>query len=210
MNKFLEHKKPSEVKGRLPPTSQGTARGNVKNALRSLKRAGSDPLQEPWIVDCDSSEGRAKWQDGISPCITVSRGAGHWVTNRGRRLTKEEMMRLQGMDPTTFKLAVSETQLGKQLGNTMSVNVLERLFARLLPAARLVRHGDVKDRWASGLAVRMLARTRGKTFKALSASAKKAIASKKAIANEEPTSRTGKRRVASSFAAAALKRSRKN
>eukprot|EP00420_Gonyaulax_spinifera_P000864 CAMPEP_0197933404 /NCGR_PEP_ID=MMETSP1439-20131203/110107_1 /TAXON_ID=66791 /ORGANISM="Gonyaulax spinifera, Strain CCMP409" /LENGTH=31 /DNA_ID= /DNA_START= /DNA_END= /DNA_ORIENTATION= len=29
----------------------------------------------------------------------------------------------------------------------MSVNVLERLFARILPAAGLVRHGTLADRW---------------------------------------------------------------
>merc|ERR1712194_464674 len=96
-----------------------------------------------------------------------SRGAGHWVTNRGRRLQKTEMMRLQGMNPTKFHVAVSDTQLGKQLGNTMSVNVLERLFVRLLPAAKLVRAGALKDRWASGQAVKALARTRGLGFKSM-------------------------------------------
>mmetsp|Transcript_120666 Transcript_120666/g.352407 ORF Transcript_120666/g.352407 Transcript_120666/m.352407 type:complete len:108 (+) Transcript_120666:3-326(+) len=60
------------------------------------------------------------------------------------------MMRLQGMRPESFKLAVSETQLGKQIGNAMSCNVLERLFVRVLPAAGLVRHGTLRDRWGSG------------------------------------------------------------
>lgn len=73
-------------------------------------------------------------------------------------------MRLQGMNATQFRVAVSESQLGKQLGNTMSVNVLERLFTRVLPAARLVRHGDLTDRWADGTAMRVLAGTCGQGF----------------------------------------------
>lgn len=172
MQFFLERKKPSEIAG-LPPKSQGTALKNVQTAIRTLKREGSDPLDEPFIVDCDSSPDRSKWCDGVSPCITVSRGAGHWVTNLGRRLRKEEMMRLQGMDPTQFTVAVSENQLGRQLGNTMSVNVLERLFAKLLPAARLAKRSEVKDRWASGQALKKLANTRGRGFKAMSAKQRK-------------------------------------
>jgi len=89
-----------------------------------------------------------KYKKGVSFCLTCSRAGGHWLTNRGRRMTKAEMMRLQGMRPATFKLAVSERQLGKQIGNAMSVNVLERIFARALPAARLVAN-DVFDRWAT-------------------------------------------------------------
>merc|ERR1719421_1318591 len=72
------------------------------------------------------------------------------------------MMRLQGMNPTTFKLAVSQAQIGRQLGNTMSVNVLERLFVRLLPAAGLAR--KVPDRWENGEAAKELSQTRGKSF----------------------------------------------
>ena len=34
---------------------------------------------------------------------------------------------------------------GKQLGNTMSVNVLERIFARVLPAAGLAKPGALVD-----------------------------------------------------------------
>jgi len=98
----------------------------------------------------------------MCPCITVSRGEGHWVTSRGRHTKKQEMMRLQGMDPTKFTVAVTQAQLGKQLGNTMSVNVLERLFVCLLPAANLVKKNEVKDRWENGSALKDLIKTIGK------------------------------------------------
>merc|ERR1711935_1037171 len=136
-----------------------------------VKREGSDPTKEAFIVDCDSSPRRSVITNGYSPCITCSRGAGHWLTNRGRRMLKTEMMRLQGMDPTKFTVAVSENRLGHQLGNTMSVCVLERLFTRLLPAAKLVP-GTIKDRWASGQALKKLMATRGKSFKGMRSKAK--------------------------------------
>ena len=49
----------------------------------------------------------------------------------------DEMLRLQGFQPSQFRTVVSSSELGKQCGNAMSVNVLERVLAKLLPAARL-------------------------------------------------------------------------
>jgi DNA (cytosine-5)-methyltransferase 1 len=201
INKFLERKSTKAIDTNLPPKSQGTARANVMKHLRKLKRSDSDPLKEPFIIDCDSSADRSKFVKDATPCITVSRGAGHWVTSRGRRLLKAEMMRLQGMNPTEFKVAISEAQLGKQLGNTMSVNVLERIFVRLLPAAKLVRVNDVKDRWQSGEALKKLSATRGRGFKKMAARALQARSV------TPPPSRSLKR-TASSPSSRSLKRQR--
>jgi len=206
IEQFLERRDSKLVSEGLPPSSQSTARGNVIRALREVKREGSDPAKEAFIVDCDSSPGRSVVVRGYSPCITCSRGAGHWVTNRGRRMLKTEMMRLQGMDPTKFTVAVSNAQLGKQLGNTMSVCVLERLFTRLLPAAKLVRGGIVKDRWENGQAVKKLAATRGQGFKGMSAKSKKACA--KGVCGVDTTAAGPKKRSASNSAGGAAKRQR--
>lgn len=124
-----------------------------------------NPKQTTFILDCDSSPGRSKAIKGYSPCITRSRGSGHWITSRGRRMTREEMMRLQGMNPISFNLVVSLSQLGQQIGNSMSLNVLERLFVRLLPAADLSE--KLVDRWETGQALEALKRSRGKTFKSV-------------------------------------------
>ena len=75
------------------------------------------------------------------------------------------MLRLQGMCPTEFTVAVTDAQLRKQLGNAMSVNVLERLLVRVLPAAGLVQHGVLVDRWENGEAVKRLTGTIGMGFK---------------------------------------------
>jgi len=146
---FLEPREGMPTRTDLPPRSQGTARANVMRALRELQKAGHDPLNETWVVDCDSSAGRSKWFKGVTPCMTCSRGAGHWITSRGRRMNKTEMLRLQGMitPKEGFQVVVSDAQLGKQIGNAMSCNVLERLFVRLLPAAGLAAPGNLHDRW---------------------------------------------------------------
>jgi len=134
----------------LPPKSSSTAHTNVRKALEELSKLGRKPLQTTYIVDCDSSPNRMKYMKEVCPCLTCSRSRGHWVTSRGRRLNTAEMMRLQGMRPEKIKKAVSTNQLGVQIGNAMSVNVLERLFVKALPAAGLVAHDALKDRWASG------------------------------------------------------------
>mmetsp|Transcript_35378 Transcript_35378/g.82160 ORF Transcript_35378/g.82160 Transcript_35378/m.82160 type:complete len:370 (-) Transcript_35378:93-1202(-) len=149
IERFLEPRPTRPPASALPPESQGTARKNVRQALKELVEKGHNPMKESFVVDCDSSPYRMKYAKDVSPCITCSRGAGHWVTSRMRRMTKPEMMRLQGMTPENFKVVVSENQLGKQIGNAMSVNVLERLFVRVLPAAGLVDRRALADRWAS-------------------------------------------------------------
>ena len=62
------------------------------------------------------------------------------------------------MSPDHFKQVVSDAQWRKQLGNVMSVNMVERLLARLLPAVGLT--GALPDRWASSTAVAELEATR--------------------------------------------------
>jgi DNA (cytosine-5)-methyltransferase 1 len=52
------------------------------------------------------------------------------VSNRIRKLTPRECLRLQDF-PDTFVQTVSDSQLYKQAGNSMSVNVLEMIFRQI-------------------------------------------------------------------------------
>lgn len=54
--------------------------------------------------------------EGVCPCLTRARRRGHCITSKQGRLSKEDMFRLQEMDPTQSKVAVSESQLGQQTG----------------------------------------------------------------------------------------------
>ena len=64
------------------------------------------------------------------------------------------------MNPAHFTVAVPDAQLGKQLGNAMSVNVLERVFVNALPAAGLINQSYLVDRWKSGDALVALKKTK--------------------------------------------------
>lgn len=199
IEQFLERRPQRSFAARaLPPLSQTNARQNVVATKRELRRQGSDPSEEDVVIDCDSTPAFSKWMPGVSPCITCGRSQGHWVTSRGRRFLKTEMMRLQGMDPTKFKVVVSDSRLGHQLGNTMSVNVLERLFCRALPAAGLARPGALRDRWADGSAVKALAATRS------AALARRFGAAPKRMRARSVATRLGKRAPASEAASARL------
>ena len=99
------------------------------------------------MLDVDSSDGRCNVCEGYSPCMTFSRGAGFWITNRGRRALKVEMLRLQGINPRTFNACVPDSVVGAQIGNAMSVNIVERVLCRMLPTVGLVPHGAIKDPW---------------------------------------------------------------
>ena len=73
------------------------------------------------------------------------------------------MFRLQGMDPTKFKVSVSQKSLGQQIGNAMSVNVVERVIQSTLKAVGLLDQA-APDRWATGEALSQLKASKGKTF----------------------------------------------
>ena len=53
-----------------------------------------------------------------------------------------------GLGPNLLKLAVSKSQFEAQRGNSMPLNVLERLLCRALPSVGLT--GSLLDRWNDG------------------------------------------------------------
>ena len=65
----------------------------------------------------------------ICPCI-CTRGS-HYNVLMKRYANKKELLSLQGF-PKDFKQVVSKTQMNKQIGNSMSVNVLKSIFENLL------------------------------------------------------------------------------
>ena len=67
----------------------------------------------------------------LNICPTLLAGNGgdciYYLTSIKRRYTPREYLRLQGF-PDTFKQAVSNSQMYKQVGNSMSVNVLANIY----------------------------------------------------------------------------------
>jgi DNA (cytosine-5)-methyltransferase 1 len=142
IREFLDQRVGRPSYADLPPTTQSTARHNVLQLLSDIEAKGADPFFEPWIFECDGSLPYMKAFLGVSPCITRSRYQGHWLSNMGRRMSQQEALRLQGFDDS-FENVVTERQFRQMLGNGMSLNVLERIFCRLLPAAGL--SGTLED-----------------------------------------------------------------
>ncbi len=67
--------------------------------------------------------------DKVCPCLTC--GKHIWCVPCSRYASIKELLRLQGF-PVKFKQVVSTTQMEKQVGNSMSINVLKALLLNLL------------------------------------------------------------------------------
>ena len=126
--------------------------------MAKLLRDKREPLQQAWLFPVTTSEGRCSVKMDTCPCLLTRNKI--WISNRGRLLNARERCRLQGINPDDFKQVVPDAQWRKQLGNAMSVNVVERLLARLLPAVGLT--GALPDRWASGTALAELETTKAR------------------------------------------------
>ena len=94
--------------------------GNIRNT----QRFGGNP-----------TDGRVYAPSGISPTICTHNGPMVFTDLRIRRLTPLECWRLMGFDDADFYKAqnagVSKTQLYKQAGNSIVVDVLEKIFSNM-------------------------------------------------------------------------------
>jgi len=79
-----------------------------------------------------NQDGRISSTNGISPCLTCGSNHKFYDTKNKvfRHLNIEELSQIQGF--RNFKFPVSDSQSRKQLGNSMSVNVIKSLFENLL------------------------------------------------------------------------------
>ncbi len=137
----------------MPIKTQTVARRNYSTAFKQVcELLRINPLTSNIVADIDGSQG-PHWMQGVVPCLTRARcgASSHWVMSRGRRLNLMEMLRLMGIQSSEVNLrCVTANQLGRMIGNSMSVNVLERLFLRALPVSGLVPPTlQLNARWES-------------------------------------------------------------
>jgi DNA (cytosine-5)-methyltransferase 1 len=128
--------------------SPGNACGNYKgmNAIQTYKNYNKlKKIQdEMFVADYRNDEGLRIRKDGNSPCLSARRHSENDISNmppiigqqkKIRRLTPLECFRLQAFPDDAFfeaQKVCSDTQLYKQTGNSISVNVLEKLFKQML------------------------------------------------------------------------------
>ena len=112
------------------------ARQNVIKHYDDIRKAGGDPDTQPWIIDCDSSPSRSRAYLDYAPCITRSRYRGFWVSCLRRRITPQELLKLQGFDTAKWRTNVGDNALGKLAGNSMCTRVVEHVLRAVLPYLR--------------------------------------------------------------------------
>ena len=158
--KHIVMKAPGDSSRKLPVRDR--ERRLVKKAYEKCKRKSTNPRNTPVLVDVGCSVKFAASAIAILPCLTATRGAacgrGHWCSTVGRHLSLMELFQFQGFDADEASkimsamqsanpgTAPSNAEVGKMLGNTMSLNVVERVLVKALLAAGLAR--NLQDRWA--------------------------------------------------------------
>jgi DNA (cytosine-5)-methyltransferase 1 len=73
----------------------------------------------------------------ICPALTTC-CSKYFVVKQNRMLSIDECLKLQGFDATSFQKAVSDTQLYKQIGNSMSVNVLKAILTQIFDSTIMI------------------------------------------------------------------------
>ena len=86
------------------------------------------------MVNCHSQEGKLFLSR--TPCLTAARGAqgGFWLLGKHRMMKVEELLRLQGFNPSQTQLmqVLSMRQAGALIGNSFALPVIGRVLVRAL------------------------------------------------------------------------------
>ena len=112
------------------PTKGGTGHLSKSDGTSYCLDTGNAQAIE-WIADYRTDEGLRIRKDNNSPCLTVQGDPPIIKKNTIRKLTPIECERLQGF-PDNFTEGVSDTQRYKQMGNTITVNVIQAILKNLI------------------------------------------------------------------------------
>ena len=103
------------------------------------REEGEDPTPYPVVVDTNASspDAMTRW----TPTLTHAggRSLSWWSLQHGRRLTISELMRVQGVPPSSVVMNVSPQQMGGLLGNAFTKPVIDGVIDQATAA------------WSSGL-----------------------------------------------------------
>ena len=140
----------------LPSKDKPRERNLVKLAYAKCLLKGIDPRKQLVVTDVDCSLSRHTHAVNMMCTMTATRCArkGWWMSLLGGRCNLEHIFRFQGLEesvdiPTWRDTAggLSENMMGHMVGNSLSLNVAERVLRRLLYSSGLVRMIP-PDRWA--------------------------------------------------------------
>ena len=142
VDKFLDGPNVAE---RVQRSDGKTSAAAYNAALAKFAEKNVDSTKETCLLDVGATPRFSSAIVGCCPCLTASRAkaSGHFVTTRSGMMTLSEICRFQGLPQNRYtcardKVNMSHAKFGFAVGNAMSVNVLERLFPKVLRAANLV------------------------------------------------------------------------
>lgn len=101
---------------------------NLDYKINKHMKKGIDIMDDFFFIDVGTSAHFGSAIHEKSPAMKASR-SNYFITKLNRKLTTDEIRKFQGLP--TMNLCVSESQYRKQLGNSICVPVLVRLFEPL-------------------------------------------------------------------------------
>ena len=124
-----------QLPGSLPTATKAAAK--IKVVETKLAEHGLSAEERSFmVVNCHSQLG--KLFVGTTPCLTAARGAqgGFWLLGHNRMMSLDELLRLQGLDPSSTHMAstVSSRQAGMLIGNCFTLPVVGRVLISALRA----------------------------------------------------------------------------
>ena len=95
---------------------------------------GEDPTSYPAAIDTNSSTPAVM----TTYATTLTRARGNslawWSLQHGRKLSASELMRVQGVSPSSVVMNVSPQQMGALLGNAFTKPVMDRVIDQAIAA----------------------------------------------------------------------------
>uniref|UniRef100_A0A6C0FBU3 DNA (cytosine-5-)-methyltransferase n=1 Tax=viral metagenome TaxID=1070528 RepID=A0A6C0FBU3_9ZZZZ len=107
----------------------------IKNFFEKYNAKGIDISKSYYIIDVGASPQFSSIMQNISPCLKATR-CDYYITKLRRKFTPQECLRLQGF-PNSFKKVVSDSQIYKQAGNSITVNVLCEILKQVFKALNI-------------------------------------------------------------------------
>ena len=128
--------KPAVDRTSSPFPNKSLAANNLQLAMLKLKSEGLNAADSNVDAVVDLASGRGvNVMNGICPTITRARGScqGFYLTSIARRLSVQELCKLQGLDPATVNFEdVPESAIGALAGNAMTIPVLAAVIREAL------------------------------------------------------------------------------
>ena len=128
--------KPAVDRTSSPFPNKSLAAKNLQLAMLKLKSEGVNAADSNVDAVVDLASGRGvNVMNGICPTVTRARGScqGFYLTSIARRLSVQELCKLQGLDPATVNFEdVPESAIGALAGNAMTIPVLAAVIREAL------------------------------------------------------------------------------